>query len=136
MISTLIKYGSAFTAGYIAGGTVEQATRPSKKDDDPFQVWRGKTREIEWEHESAEDLLGKIEYWLDHPETEEKLSDRHFWEDDLKDIRRKILHRDLNGETFTIELTDRERLLLYDLTMATTITDIHETLRAVDNENN
>jgi len=124
MIKKIVKYGSVFIAGYVVGGTVEQATRPSKSNEDPFQVWRGKTREVTWSHKTANDMLEKIDYWLNHPETKERLVDRPFWQDDLKDLRRKLLHRDENGNEFTIEITDRQRLLLYDLTIGRTTAEI------------
>ena len=113
--------GAAVGAGFVAGVNAEAYVRDvlhnesdGIKEDSIRDVWEGKTYVWEFPVNTANDIADTVDYeanqgwWLDHPT----------YQDDLKTIRMKFTHaisdaHSKGHENVTVELSDRERLVLY-----------------------
>lgn len=113
--------GATVAGGFIAGAYAEGLAReqlPDQNeeltDDTVRDIWEGKTYTWEFSVNTADDIADTVDYeakqgwWLDHPT----------YQDDLKTIRMKFTHaisdaHSKGHENVTVELSDRERLVLY-----------------------
>lgn len=126
LIKKLFSHGVSFTAGVFAG-------RASKETSDATyhgtSIWKGDTNQMEVSYEDSQQKLEKIAGWLDYDWDDYQHDSGSygvqrdgmppFWESDLKDLGLKISQAQAEaeeGETVTFEVTDRERLLIFDLT--------------------
>lgn len=127
-------------AGYVAK-EIEQYDEPS--EDEMERMWRGETNPVTFNKTQQEFILDDIDILLSTEEDEEikfddgtKLSSHHrFFEDDLRDVRRKILHADQEEDgSVEVELHDRHRLTLYDFIMSPLLKQRDRTIGEVDSE--
>lgn len=113
--------GAAVGASFIAGTYAEayanrklsEANEP-RTDETVRDIWEGKTYEWEFHLVTADDIADTVDYeikqgwWIDHPT----------YQDDLKSLRSKFTHgisdaHSKGRDTVSLELSDRERLVLY-----------------------
>lgn len=113
--------GAAVAGGFLAGAQAEAMARhylpdPNEEltDETVRDIWEGKSYEWSYPLNTADDIADTVDYeakqgwWLDHPT----------YQDDLKTIRMKFTHaisdaHSKGHENVTVELSDRERLVLY-----------------------
>lgn len=123
-ILKLLSHGASFTAGFAVGVKSQFGSQERvyvEGDGNPMQPWTGPSREYEYNRQFAEILLNYIQKWLDYDEMPvDSEYPNPFWKDDLRDIRREVSHRLADaeeGEDPVVKMTQRQRLLLYDLTV-------------------
>lgn len=126
LITKLISHGVSFAAGVAAQRFYSSVEPYSPADED---IWQGKTREMRLSHSDAESLYEEVVGWLNFDWDDFEPDDDQygvqpeghspFMEHDLKSLRLKIEHAQAEAdddEPVIFEVTDRERLLVFDLT--------------------
>lgn len=113
MIRGILKHGASFVAGYTLG----YAAGKLGKDEATAEgnVWKGETRTITMDEPKASLVHDSVNAILDA----EAYTDAPFAREDCIDVRRKLAHaisdyNEGNSDVIQIELTDRERLRMYE----------------------
>lgn len=119
----IAKNAALVGAGFIVGVGVEVKTRevagelqPDSSSNQDGDIWTGRTETWQYPIRAAEDLIGVCDYNIRKNWWE---NDIHY-EGDIKTLRRKFSHAlsdatDSGKEKVEVELTDRERLVMYHI---------------------
>lgn len=121
-ILRLLSHGASFAAGVAVGvrfAPVEEHTVYVDEDGEELMAWTGRTAIYDYDQDWAEQLLEYILGWEEYDEFPVDTEKNHpFWKDDLFDLKVQIEHNlgdAEDDEPIKLEITDRQRLLIYDL---------------------